>query len=108
MHCDYQLAYCPITYIVSQAFRDRVFENKELTPELFWRLRVRGRGHSLPIRWKKEKLDIPVLRRMDQTAYEYEVHRSMAMTYESSHSGLKDLGEDAGFEDPLGHYNFRR
>jgi hypothetical protein len=34
MHCDYQLAYCPITQIVALAFRDGAFENEKLTPDL--------------------------------------------------------------------------
>ncbi|KAN0074029.1 Protein of unknown function (DUF3435) domain containing protein [Elaphomyces granulatus] len=34
----------------------------------------------------------------EQTPYDYEVHKSL----------LKDLGQDAGFEDHLGHYNYQR
>jgi Protein of unknown function (DUF3435) len=30
------------------------------------------------------------------------------MRYDSSNSALKDIGESAGYEDPLDHYNFRR
>ncbi|OXV07294.1 hypothetical protein Egran_04941, partial [Elaphomyces granulatus] len=79
MHGDYQLVYCPITYIVSLAFRDEAFENDALTPESIWRLKVPKRNRALPLRWK-EVVDRPLLRRF--------VH--------------------AGFEDKLGHYNFRR
>ena len=39
MHEDYQLAYCPITQIVSLAFHNDTFEN-ELTLELIWWIRV--------------------------------------------------------------------
>src|SRR5205809_454592 len=56
MHCDYQLAYCPLTYIVALAFRDNAFENERLTPEIFWQLRIPKRLHVLPIKWKKSKL----------------------------------------------------
>jgi hypothetical protein len=108
MHGDYQLVYCPITYIVSLAFRDDVFENDALTPELIWRLKVPKRNRGLPLRWKKEVLDRPLLRRFVRTPYGYEVHPTLPMTYDSSRLGLNDLGEDAGFEDKLGHYNFRR
>lgn len=67
MHGDYQLAYCPINQIISLAFRDEAFLNTTLTPELIWRLRVPKRLPSLPLRWKPEKLNTPLLRRLDRT-----------------------------------------
>ena len=67
MHGDYQVAYCPITQIISLAFRDEAFLNTALTPELIWRLRVPKRSQSLPVRWKQEKLNLPLLRRVEQT-----------------------------------------
>ncbi|KAJ5708139.1 hypothetical protein N7488_007940 [Penicillium malachiteum] len=108
MHGDYQLAYCPIAQIVSFAFRDGAFVNKELTPELIWRLRVPKHTSSLPLRWKPEVLNTPILRRFERTPYGHEVHESLSMTYESSRQALKELGRDAKFEDDIGHYNFRR
>ena len=107
MHGDYQLAYCPIAQVVSLAFRDDAFEN-ELTPELIWRIKVPKRTRALPLRWKKDKLNLPLLRRVVRTQYGYRVHPTLPMTYDSSRLALKDLGEDGGFEDNLGHYNFRR
>src|ERR1700735_1992985 len=108
MHGDYQVAYCPITQIISLAFRDEAFLNTALTPELIWRLRVPKRSQSLPVRWKHEKLNLPLLRRVEQTPYGYEVHTALPMMYDSSRQALKYLGRDAGFEDELGHYNYRR
>lgn len=107
MHGDYQMAYCPIAQIVSLAFRDNAFEN-DLTPELIWRLKVPKRNRALPLRWKDDKLDLPLLRRVQRTPYGHEIHPTSPMSYDSSRQGLKDLGEDAGFEDNLGHYNYRR
>ncbi|CAG8005703.1 unnamed protein product [Penicillium nalgiovense] len=108
MHGDYQLAYCPITQIVSFAFRDGAFVNAELTPELIWRLRVPKRGSSLPLRWKPEVLNTPLLRRFNRTTCGYELHPLLPMTYESSRRALQELGRDARFENDIGHYNFRR
>ena len=108
MHGDYQLAYCPITQIISFAFRDGAFFNTELTPELIWRLRFPNHRLSLPLRWKPEVLNMPLLRRLDQTPYGYELHKSLPMTYGSSWEALRELGRDARFEDNIGHYNFRR
>lgn len=101
------MAYCPIAQIVSLAFRDNAFEN-DLTPELIWRLKVPKRNRALPLRWKDDKLDLPLLRRVQRTPYGHEIHPTSPMSYDSSRQGLKDLGEDAGFEDNLGHYNYRR
>lgn len=108
MHGDYQLAYCPIAQIVSFAFRDGAFANTKLTPELIWRLQVPKRSSSLPLRWKPEVLNVPLLRRFERTPYGYELHGSLPMTYESSRQALRELGRDARFEDDIGHYNFRR
>ncbi len=108
MHCDYQLAYCPLTYIAALAFRDNAFENERLTPEIFWQLRVPKRLHVLPIRWKKSMLKVPLLRQTEQTPYGIDVHPTMPMKYDSSNSALKNIGDGAGYENPLDHYNFRR
>ncbi|OJJ79315.1 uncharacterized protein ASPGLDRAFT_137070 [Aspergillus glaucus CBS 516.65] len=108
MHGDYQLAYCPIAQIISLAFRDGAFVNTELTPELIWRLRVPKHSSSLPLRWKPEVLNTPILRRFERTPYGFELHGSLSMTYESSRQALRELGRDARFEDDIGHYNFRR
>lgn len=107
MHGDYQLAYCPINQIISLAFRDGAFVNP-LTPELIWRLRVPKRRQDLPLRWKEEILDTPLLRRIERTPHGYELHKSLPMTYDSSRQALKELGRDAKFEDDIGHYNYRR
>jgi hypothetical protein len=108
MHCDYQLTYCPILHIVTMAFRDNAFENERLTPDLVWKLRVPKRLPSLPLRWKKNKLKLPVLRRMKQTPHGVEVDPTLPMTYDSSNLALKHIGEGLGYEDPPDHYNFRR
>jgi len=60
MHGDYQLAYCPITQIVSLAFHNDAFGN-ELTPELIWRIKVPKRTRALSLWWKKDKLNLPLL-----------------------------------------------
>lgn len=107
MHGDYQLAYCPIAQIISFAFCDGAFENN-LTPELIWRLWVLKRSGSLPLWWKLEVLDIPLLQHLERTPYGYELHKTLPMTYNSSWEVLRELGRDARFEDDIGHYNYRR
>jgi hypothetical protein len=103
IHCDSQLAYCPITYIVALAFCDNAFENDRLTPELIWRITVLKRLHVLPLRWKKTKLKTPLLRGAEQTLYDVDVHPSFLMKYDSSNATLKGLGEGAGFRNPVVH-----
>lgn len=106
MHGDYQLAYCLITQTVSLAFCDRAFKNTALTPELIWHLQVPKHSQSLPLQWKADKLDLPLLQCVEQTLYSYEVHKSLPMAYDSSQQVLKGLDQDARFEDDLGHYNY--
>ncbi|KAJ0415015.1 hypothetical protein BJY00DRAFT_327273 [Aspergillus carlsbadensis] len=96
------------TKFFMHAFRDDAFLNNALTPELIWRLRVPKRLPSLPLRWKPEKLDTPLLQRLDQTPYGYELHKPLLMTYDSSRQALKELGQDARFEDDISYYNYRR
>ena len=45
---------------------------------------------------------------MRQTPSGVEVDPILPMTYDSSNSALKDLGEGLGYEEPIQHYNFRR
>ena len=47
-------------------------------------------------------------RRLERTPYGYQVHPTLPINHNSGRQVLNDLGEDAGFEDVLGHYNFRR
>lgn len=108
MHCDYQLAYCPILQIISYAFRDKAFANTTLTPELIWQLQVPDYRTSLPLYWKPEVLDTPLLRHVHSTEYGLELHKSLPMAYTSSREALRELGRDAKFEDDIGHYNYRR
>ena len=106
MHSNYQLAYCLITQIISFAFHNRAFVNTELTPKLIWQLQVPKHQSSLPLQWKPEVLNMPLLRCFVCTLYGYELHDSLAMTYKSSQQALKELGQDARFEDEIRHYNF--
>lgn len=92
MHGDYQLAYCPITQIISFAFRDGAFVNTELTSELIWRLRLPKRSSSLALKWKHEVLNTPLLQRFERTPYGYELHESLPMIYKSSRQALRELG----------------
>ncbi|KAH8696487.1 hypothetical protein BGW36DRAFT_360320 [Talaromyces proteolyticus] len=108
MHGDYQLSYCPILQIVSYAFRDNTFVNTALSPETIWRLKVPDPLTCLPLRWKPELLDTPLLRHVHRTEYSYELHPSLPIAYASSRDGLRELGRDAKFEEDVVHHNYRR
>jgi Protein of unknown function (DUF3435) len=107
MYCDFQLAYCPILHIVSLAFRDNVFRNENLTPDIFWKLRVPERLGDLPINWKEDMLGVPVLRRMRVTPAGVNVDPRWPMILVSGNSALEHTEEDLGFKNALTHYNFR-
>ncbi|KAL2868373.1 uncharacterized protein BJX67DRAFT_371439 [Aspergillus lucknowensis] len=97
-------AYCPINQIILLAFRNRAFLNTALTLELIWRLRVPKRSQSLPLQWKPEMLDTPLLQHLERTTYGYELHKSLLMTYDSSQQALQELGRDARFKDDIGNF----
>lgn len=107
MHGNYQLEYCLITQIISFAFCDGAFLNTELTPELIWQLRVPKCSLSLPLCWKTEVLNMPLLQRLERTPYGYELHLPLPMTHDSSQQALWELGWDARFEDDICYYNYR-
>ncbi|OCK91535.1 uncharacterized protein K441DRAFT_707124 [Cenococcum geophilum 1.58] len=71
MHRNYQLTFCPILHIITMAFRD----------------------NALPLRWKKDKLKLPVLRRIKQPPYGVKVDPTLPMTYDSSNLALKHTRE---------------
>jgi hypothetical protein len=93
---------------VALVFRDNAFKNERLIPELIWSLRVPKRLHVLLLKWKKDKLDIQVLRRMRQTPSGVKMDLILSMTYDSSNSALKDLEEGLGYKKLVQYYNFRR
>ena len=61
MHCDYQLAYCFIMYILVLIYVDRTFKKKRLTSEYIFRLRVSSRLHTFFILWKNKMLQTLIL-----------------------------------------------
>jgi hypothetical protein len=108
MHEDYQLAYCPIAHITSLAFADDAFENTRLTPELLHKLRVPGRLHVLPLRFKKSMSNTPIFRGTVKTVCGVHTHPTRTMSYRVANEGLKRLGELAGYRYPIHYYCFRR
>jgi len=108
MHEDYQLAYCPMAHITSLAFTDDAFENARLTPELLHKLRVPGRLHVLPLRFKKSMLSTPIFRSTVQTVSGVHTHPTRPMLYPIANEALKRLGEIAGYRYPIHYYCFRR
>jgi hypothetical protein len=84
MHCNYWLAYCPITYILALAHADRAFKNDRLTPGYILQLRVPERLRTLSIPWKDEMLGVPLLRQIENTSYGPRVHSEKPMKYDTS------------------------
>jgi Protein of unknown function (DUF3435) len=108
VHCDYQLAYYPITYILALAHADPAFKNGRLTPEFILRLRVPKRLYILSIPWKDEMLSVSLLRHVENTPYGPRVHSEKPMKYNTSNALLKQLGKDAGYDIPIDHYAFQQ
>ena len=100
MHEDYQLAYYPLAHITSLAFADDAFENSRLTPELLYKLRVPGRLHVLPLRFKKSMSNTPIFRSTAKTVSGVHTHPTRTISYRVANEGLRRLGELAGLPLP--------
>ena len=108
MHEDYQLAYYPIAHITFLAFAEDAFENNRLTFELLHKLRVPGRLHVLPLKFKKSMWNTPIFRSTVQTVSGVHTHLTRPMLYRTAINALKQLGESAGYRHPIHYYCFRR
>ncbi|KAI9888766.1 MAG: hypothetical protein M1814_006460 [Vezdaea aestivalis] len=108
LHCDYQLVYCPITFILAFAFADNAFKSELITPEYLLRAKVPSRLHTLPIHWKAEILDKPILRGLRRDSSGVEIDDWLPLSYRYDNDAIHRLGDLAGFRHSIKFYCFRR
>jgi hypothetical protein len=108
MHEDYQLVYCSLAHITSLVFVNDAFENSRFTPELFYKFRVLGRLHVLPLRFKKSILNTPIFRGIIKIVSGIYTYSTRIMLYRVANEGLKRLEEFAEYRYPIHYYCFRR
>ena len=100
---DDNLAFCPILHVLSLAFADQAFLSPWLQePKDLYTFRVEDdRGlESLPLEWKPDMLDLPLLRRATDTAAPWK--------YGEARAPNARLGTALGFKDPFHFYALRR
>jgi hypothetical protein len=63
---------------------DKAFENERLTPEYILQLQALERLHTPPIPWKKDMLNIPLIRHIQETPYGVKVCPAEPMRHDTS------------------------
>ena len=100
---------CPISHILARAFRDdAVLVDGYTTAEPFFDTHLQDPDQAVKVHWKPSMLKVPVFRRSVQTATGYEKSMTEPMPYSTYAFYLERLGQDAGLEEKLTSYCFRR
>ncbi|EGP82385.1 uncharacterized protein MYCGRDRAFT_11476, partial [Zymoseptoria tritici IPO323] len=100
---DDNLAFCPILHVLALAFADKAFSSPWLQePKDIYTFHVDGdRGlQGLPLEWKRDMLDMPVLRRSTDSR--------AALKYHEARDANVRLGKAVGYKDPFQFYQGRR
>ncbi len=81
--------------IIALALHDHAFDAPSLTDAVsVLTKQVWGPTHCLPLRWKEEKLKVPVFRRIDGTA----LSKAEAMLYSKLNYDMRRQSLDSGYE----------
>ena len=105
LHEDDELALCPVTLLLSLATADNAFASPHIrSPADIYRLKVPARLKQLPIPWRPDILEKPILRACSFDG----VSPDRALQYEVFACNLRELGTKLGLQEPLTAYCFRR
>lgn len=94
--------------IIAIAILDNAFEPKILSVDDIFRTRVRAPRNSLELKWKPEKLKVPILRIAEAFPTSAATSDTKALRYHTYLYYLQRLGLLAGFIQILGAYVVRR
>ncbi|KAK6495730.1 hypothetical protein TWF481_002777 [Arthrobotrys musiformis] len=101
------LAFDPIILFLALAFADNAFKSQDIKqPADLFKLRVPSHLECLHIQWREDILEAPVFREAKSTGSE--ISETEALSYGVLQALMKNLGENAGYEEPLKPYNLRR
>ena len=100
---DDQLAFCPILPILALAFADNAFKVIP-KPEHLYKLTVPTEKGCVKLNWKEEWRARPIFRRVKND----DISPTLPYTYQLLSCHLRGLGMQAGFENVLNSYCFRR
>ncbi|KAI9799085.1 MAG: hypothetical protein M1833_004279 [Piccolia ochrophora] len=102
------LILCPVTHFLGLAFADVAFRNEKLTPENIRTLQVPKDQGKLQIKFKDEVSEVPIFRRVEQTAFGPRISAERAMPYNTLHFAVGRLGQRGGCDFALHPYAIRR
>jgi hypothetical protein len=95
---------CPVTWFLSLAFADNVFQDLSSFEDLA-KVRPPPGGSLYRARYKKDALDCPIMR---NTCADGSLSSHRIWTYDCFNSALRGVGQRAGYKENLSAYCFRR
>jgi uncharacterized protein DUF3435 len=99
---DDNLALCPIFHFIALVLADHAFMAHGInSAEDIFRIEVPPHRNSLQLKWKPEKLNVPIFRRTMHTAQGLRISPDKALPYDTFNQYLQRLGRNAGFHDNL-------
>ncbi|KAF1349750.1 hypothetical protein BDV97DRAFT_295949 [Delphinella strobiligena] len=106
---DDNLAFCPILHVLALAFADRAFKSDWLSsPCDLDSIQVPEFLMSVPLEWKDEMKEIPLLRKSCRTSYGVECSPNAGLPYAIANMHTIRLGQSAGFKQSFNLYSLRR
>ena len=97
--------------MLSLAFADQAFKSRWLREpaDLFAFEVDKERGLlGVPLEWKEEKLEVPILRRAEPSVDGYTTSAQKAWRYDDARNPALRLGKAVGLKDPFHFYELRR
>ena len=106
---DDNLAFCAILHVLSLAFADGAFLSEWIrTPEDFQTFKVPSYLEAVPIEWKQDWLDKPILRRSWKTGQGWVTSPDLPLQADWLNHETLELGRHVGFKEPFRPYVGRR
>ncbi|KAJ6258013.1 hypothetical protein Dda_6925 [Drechslerella dactyloides] len=97
----------PILLFLALAFADNAFKSKDINrPADIYQLRIPEKMGAIQLHWKPSILETPIFREVEPSGLR--VSDTKALRYSTASTLIKRLGLNAGFEQVLMPYNFRR
>ncbi|KAH9827216.1 hypothetical protein Tdes44962_MAKER03026 [Teratosphaeria destructans] len=108
---DDNLAFCVIMHVLSLAFADQAFKSAYMKqPDDLYRFEVDERRGllSIPLEWREDMLDVPILRHEEPGIDSVRVSASKAWPYGPAKDKAAALGKAVGLKQGLQFYGLRR
>ncbi|KAL9050990.1 MAG: hypothetical protein Q9162_006310, partial [Coniocarpon cinnabarinum] len=106
---DDNLSFCPILYVLALAFADKAFCSEWLqSPDNVSKIEMPSCLESVPLEWKPEVATKPIVRAAVRGEYGWSTSDTAALGASNLLEWTRNLSKDAGFEQRITLYAFRR